>query len=203
MKEIVTQDGIFHASEVMAVAILSEIFPKATVIRSNDPNTLSSSEDRIVVRPDENRYHRYNKSEQKLRKNGQPLTSVGLIWQNFGKVFIAKTIANQPLTVSKTISHIEQIWDIMDEKIITPIDVRDCTGCKAEITEITITDIISDFNPNWNEPKGRYYSRFMQAMLLATDVLENQIRLIDSRLITNPEQFSLPRILASITATDK
>ena len=139
--QVVTHGGVFHADEVMAVAILSEIFGREMKVSRvfKVPNDLPDGT--IVLDIGGGKYDHHQRGGNGARENGVPYASCGLIWREFGKELL------------KEVEDVENVWRLIDEQLISGIDAIDCGAiprCEAVVKPMTISAIISSFNPAWD-----------------------------------------------------
>lgn len=169
MNIIATHDKKFHADEVFGVAILKLIYPKAKVLRTRDPEKLSSADLRLDVGGRYDRktqdYDHHQLSFQDKRKNGVPYASAGLIWKHYGL----------QLTDS------EEVWRYIDEKLIQSIDAEDAghpTHDPQGPKPYTISAYIDDLNPKWpNDQSSDAHDReFDKSMRIAQELLDKLIK---------------------------
>ena len=95
---IAVHDGVFHADDVFAVAILKIINEDIEIIRTRDDEVLATADMRLDVggryNPETGDYDHHLVQGAGERKNGIPYASCGLIWKHFG-MQIAKTRARK------------------------------------------------------------------------------------------------------------
>ncbi len=86
-----THDGSFHADDVLAVAILTTIYPNHQVVRSRDIDILNLMDilidvgdvyDHRIKRYD---HHMHNPPKDKF---GHMFSSAGLIWRHYAKIYL-------------------------------------------------------------------------------------------------------------------
>ncbi len=114
---ITTHDGIFHADEVYALAVLTLYLEKVRkpfeIIRTRDTEKISTSEMVVDVGkeylPSKNRYDHHQKEKPGFHENGIPYASFGLIWKHFGR----------KLTTNK------KVWEKIEKKLVMGIDAID------------------------------------------------------------------------------
>ncbi|WP_073008277.1 MYG1 family protein [Clostridium amylolyticum] len=83
-RRVGTHDGRFHADEVMATAILKEVY-EIELTRTRDENVLKTLDIVYDVGGGEFDHHGMDKI---YRENGTPYAACGLIWRGFGKEVI-------------------------------------------------------------------------------------------------------------------
>ncbi len=162
-----THNGKFHADEVMATAILKEIFD-IEVIRSRDPDVLKELEIIYDVGEGEFDHHQMDK---RYRNNGTPYAACGLIWERFGRDVIRMyddTLSDENL---------EYLFHEVDDMLIQGIDAADngIRTTKTIIPTLNITAMISKFNPTWDSEIDED-SSFNDAVEIASSVFKNVLR---------------------------
>ncbi|WP_242973500.1 MYG1 family protein [Clostridium thermosuccinogenes] len=165
-KRVGTHNGKFHADEVLATAILKEIYD-IEVVRSRDPEVLSSLELVYDVGGGEFDHHDNDKI---YRESGTPYAACGLIWRKFGRDVIRARDS------SLTESDIDWVFKQIDAVLMEGVDAND-NGVKTSETIIPtmcISTIISGFNPPWYSDKDEDEA-FHEAVSLASMVLDNTI----------------------------
>lgn len=161
---VVTHAGVFHADEVMATVILDRALEGVEVLRTfRVPENLP--EDVIVYDIGGGKYDHHQKGGNGVRENGVPYSSCGLIWKEFGHKVVEKTETPNP----------ELVWSLIDRDLIQGIDALD-NGAMPKTDypaqALTITGIISQCNPNWDEDLDADEA-FEKACELADTVFEN------------------------------
>lgn len=170
--KIGTHDGKFHADEVFSIAILRKVYPSSTIVRTRNIKKLSECDMVVDVGGGKYDHHTVGKV---YRENKIPYASAGLIWRDFGRtLFIQCGIEDE--------RELQQLVQTIDEKLIQGIDAID-NGVNLERDSRIrgIPEIIGGFNPTWNETADED-RRFMDAVAVAIQVLENQISLEMSRI---------------------
>ncbi len=161
---VVTHAGVFHADEVMATVILDRALEGVEVLRTfRVPENLP--EDVIVYDIGGGKYDHHQKGGNGVRENGVPYSSCGLIWKEFGHKVVEEAETPNP----------ELVWSLIDRDLIQGIDALDNGAMpKAEYPAqaLTITGIISQCNPNWDEDLDADEA-FEKACELADTVFEN------------------------------
>lgn len=163
-KKVGTHSGKFHADEVMATAILSELF-EIEVIRTRDEKKLAELDIVYDVGGGEFDHHDV---EKRTRENGTPYASCGLIWGKFGRDVI-KTWDD-----SLDEKEVESVFRHVDSILIEGIDAVD-NGLKTNepiINTMSLSSIISGFNPPWDSERN-HNEAFNHAVDFAISVLHN------------------------------
>lgn len=166
---VAVHDGVFHADDVFAVAILKLIFPKIKVVRTREESLLKKADMRIdvgmVYNPKTNDFDHHQKSGAGMRANKIPYASVGLIWKHFGKRIVNSSEA----------------FDRIDEKIIQPIDALD-NGLDMSsgglLRPYTVDDILEAFLPYWNDKNKDFEKAFLKAVEFAVFILKKEVRTV-------------------------
>lgn len=145
--KLVTHGGIFHADDVMATAILECLLDDGGGnIKVHRTFTVPEDlpEDVIVYDIGGGKFDHHQKGGNGARDNGVPYSSCGLIWKAYGMQVVEKTGAGNP----------ELVWELIDRDLVQGIDALDNGAMpKADYPAqaMTITDLISQCNPNWDE----------------------------------------------------
>jgi uncharacterized UPF0160 family protein len=162
-----THNGKFHADEVMATAILKEIFD-LEVVRSRDPDVLRDLE--IVYDVGEGEFD-HHQMDKRYRDNGIPFAACGLIWERFGRDVI------RSYDDKLSGENLEYLFHEMDDMLIQGIDAADngLRTVKTIIPTLSITAVISKFNPTWDSPTDEDRA-FNEAVELASVVFSNVLR---------------------------
>lgn len=166
IKRVGTHDGRFHADEVMATAILKEIFD-VEVVRTRDTQVLDKLDIIYDVGDGELDHHGPDKV---YREDGIPFAACGLVWNKFGRQVIK--CKDSSLGEEK----VENMLQYVDRKLIEGIDALD-NGIWIDTTEISlmnISSIIAGFNPSWKSGKNENEA-FNEAVQVASYVLNNTI----------------------------
>ena len=167
LKKVGTHHGRFHADEVMATAILKEIF-EIEVIRTRDPKVLKDLD--IVYDVGGGEFDHHGIEKEYREDEGIPYAACGLIWRKFGRDVVK---AKDP---SLSEDDIKSVFEYIDRVLIEGIDALD-NGIRPENEEIrimNISSVISGFNPPWYLDKSEDES-FNDAVTVAFSVLDNTL----------------------------
>lgn len=165
-RRVGTHDGRFHADEVMATAILKEVY-EIELTRTRDENVLKTLDIVYDVGGGEFDHHGMDKI---YRENGTPYAACGLIWRGFGKEVIK--IKDPSLKDEE----VDLLYNYIDRAVIEGMDALD-NGVKIGDTTIpilNISTIISGFNPPWYKENDEDKA-FNEAVNVASSVLRNKI----------------------------
>ena len=165
---IAVHDGMFHADDVFATAILKKIYPNLKVIRTRDKDILEKVDMRVDVggkysaRSGNFDHHQEGSPN---REGGLPYSSCGLIWKHFGRKIVNS---------DEAFSHI-------DKKLIEFIDASDNgVGFSNDTVRVySIASVVSSFNQIWNEKKSEKKC-FDEAVKLVSKILDREIEKANS-----------------------
>ncbi|MCX7749914.1 MAG: MYG1 family protein [Clostridia bacterium] len=170
LKRVGTHSGRFHADEVMATAILKEIF-ELEIVRTRDPEVLNGLDIVYDVGGGEFDHHQMDKEyRERGTDRGTPYAACGLIWRNFGQEVVRR---REP---SLTLVEVEDVFQYIDGILIEGIDAADngLRTCETIIPIMNISSIIAGFNPPWDSGLSEDIA-FNEAVRFASAALENTI----------------------------
>ena len=165
-KKVGTHSGKFHADEVMATAILMELFD-LEIVRTRDEKKLAELD---IVYDVGNGEFDHHGTEKRHRESGTPYAACGLIWEKFGRDVI------KAWDDSLSSGEVESIFYHVDRVLIEGIDAID-NGLKTGetfINTMSFSNIISGFNPPWDSDKN-HDEAFHHAVNFASSVLNNTL----------------------------
>lgn len=165
-KRIGTHDGRFHADEVMATAVIREIF-EVELVRTRDEKILNKLDIVYDVGGGEFDHHGVDKI---YRDDGIPFAACGLIWNKFGRDLF------QTKYPSLDEDEVESVFKYMDRNLMEGIDAMD-NGIRiadGEIPIMNISSIVSGYNPAWNSDKDEDEA-FNEALDVVSVILRNTI----------------------------
>jgi uncharacterized UPF0160 family protein len=165
IKKVGTHNGTFHADDVIAFVILDELFGPLELIRTRDPELLTSCD--IVFDVGGGKYDHHT-NDKEYRDNGIPYAAAGLIWREFGEALLEKKGVQT--------SYVMKIHKYIDEKYIQGLDAVD-NGVRFN-REIVVPDIpgeIHRFNPKWNLKEDENH-KFYEAVQFGKTSLLNLIQ---------------------------
>ena len=165
VKTLATHNGIFHADELFAVAILKLIYPNIKIIRTRDKGQLKKVDIRVDVGRNYNTATNdfdHHQDDFSLQRNGIPYASAGLIWKHFGKQLVNS----------------DEAFEYIDKKIMWSIDAAD-NGIQIStannVEPYTIQKIIDLFNPHWKEKTPDYNKAFHDILKIIITILRKEI----------------------------
>lgn len=165
-----THDGVFHADEVMACAILLRLYPTATVVRTRDPQRLAECDILVdvggVYDDEKRRYDHHQRGFDKKRDSGVKYSSAGLVWFHYGMVLY-----------DERLPYAGALWETVDHNFISAIDATD-NGQRLHnepglVPAQTLSGLISSLNATWLEESPGY--GFERAVEIAGTFLERAI----------------------------
>ena len=167
MPSLATHSGTFHADDVFAFAILRAAHGgDVTLTRSRDKAELEQADIVFDVGglydPARHRYDHHMR-DKPLRPDGQPYSSAGLVWREFG------ASAAQNLLDRCGVPQIGRLVAMVDSGLIRDVDLMDNGAMPA--TPGHFSTVIEAFNATFAEPDRDENAAFFQAVELAAAVL--------------------------------
>lgn len=141
-----THGGKFHADDVFSSALLLYLNPEITITRGNK---VPEDFEGIVFDIGRGKYDHHQR-DSRIRENGVPYATFGLLWEELGIEILGKELASK-----------------FDESFIQPLDNNDNTGEKNELATL-----IGNFNPSWDVENGENEA-FSRAVQTAGMILVN------------------------------
>lgn len=175
---LVTHSGGFHADELLSTVVLSQLFPKATLVRSRDAEMTSPGAGKLIY--DVGRAYDaeagifdHHQRPNPLRPDGQPYSSFGLIWAHFGRAFL------QALAVPD--ADIEVLHLAIDESFVLPIDLLDNGAMEPSgagpLAGLLLPTLLETLKPVFDDRgPGRDDAAFQAALPVARAFLEAAVR---------------------------
>lgn len=165
-----THNGIFHADEIVACAILClfHFTRSVQILRTRDPNMLLQCD--ICVDVGGGHYDHHQAGFHETRENGVKYASAGLIWKSYGRQLI--TLFWGKYFPKTNNIDIDAIFESFDNFFIVPVDCenneRDATHCFS---------FIPYFLPLWfNNKQTDFNNRFKKALVTTITVLEEALK---------------------------
>lgn len=194
---VCTHDNVFHADEVLAIAIVRLINPNVTIIRTRNEDVLQSADFRIDIGgkydPETGDFDHHQEGfdirhispNQNKYEQGPKRSGAGLIWLNYGKEAIesflkTQTFPNPDVEIDK--DSIDFVHTQIDKNLIAPIDAfdngegRDFYLDTGAYRVPSIGRIVQNLNPSWLEKSitdGDTY--FYEALDLTVNCLKREI----------------------------
>lgn len=167
---LVTHDATFHADEVFA-SVIAALYLNCSkglnVVKicrtSYIPKDLNKDVIVYDVGGGKFDHHSVKDSVYKVRKNGIPYAAAGLIWRAFGNELIQNTPDDKA------------VWFQVERKLIRGIDAVDngTLPCIDYPTSaMSISNVISNFNPVWDDDITSYDEAFLEALSFAGKIFD-------------------------------
>ena len=174
-----THNGIFHADDVFAAALLGLMAEEISVTRGGDTEVPESG-DWIVfdIGGGELDHHSVENKERNGTHPGTdiPYAACGLVWKKYYRE-ILEAMDCEP-------RYMESVYSRLETSLILGIDAEDngfdpVAAAAAKI--FSVSKLIKDFNPPWNSDMDQN-DAFDDAVSFARDILINRIDSIISSL---------------------
>ena len=163
----VTHAGTFHADEIFATIILSEIMEQIVLIRLPEVKE-SDYPDKLIYDIGGGKYDHHQAGGNGQRDNGVKYASCGLIWKRFGLEVLRK----------HSVVDAEYVFCIVDRDIIQFIDSNDNGQAPVIDTDygfMHLSKIIAQFNPCWDEDNDTD-ENFYEALQFAKTIWDNTLK---------------------------
>jgi uncharacterized UPF0160 family protein len=166
--KIATHNGIFHADDVFAIALLLTFFPEAKIVRTRDRTEIDAADMAVDVGgqydPPKQLFD-HHQGTSGARSNNIKYSAFGLIWKEdrYGLKYCDGDRA---------------LWQCIDEKLVQFIDADD-NGQKTYLVDttgaepFTVADLVEMTNPSPLDPeeKNTFDQRFHEAVGFAQMLL--------------------------------
>lgn len=163
---LITHDGTFHADDVLAYAILSEVHADRSprLRRTRHQMTIEAARDAIVfdvgnVYDPGNRRYDHHMLDKAKREDGTPYSSVGLVWLHHGMELLRLRYPEAEEIV------LSRAWRRIDERFIRPVDIVDNGVGKGDPNGFAA--LVDDFNPSWDDDDANWDDAFVEAAAFA------------------------------------
>jgi len=162
--QAVTHNGIFHADDVFAAAVLKIAYPGILVQRTRDPKVIAEADIVFDVGaqhdPVSNRFDHHQREGAGDRPNGVKYAAFGLVWAKFGPGLVGDEIAA-----------------MVDERLVQIVDAGDngqaiSTPTIEGVHPYEVSKVISSFNASWHEESK---DTFLEAVTFAITILDRVI----------------------------
>jgi uncharacterized UPF0160 family protein len=167
MLKVTTHSGTFNADDVFAYAILkAATLGRLQLTRTRDTSLMSSADvlfdvggtfDRATRRYD------HHMRDKPLRPNGEPFSSAGLVWRDFGEAAVRNILPSAPSEA------VARIAAIVDQGLVRDVDLMD-NGAMTP-TPGHFSTVVEAFNVTFTEDNRDETDSFLQAADVATAVL--------------------------------
>jgi uncharacterized UPF0160 family protein len=176
---LVTHSGGFHADELLSSVILTRLFPDAALTRTRDKAWITPAADRIIydVGGDLNaeaQIFDHHQRPNPLRIDGQPYSSFGLIWAQYGRDYLrAMDVPDHD---------IDAIWASFDRGFVLPVDLVDNGAVNTSeagplFAGLTLPVLLESLKTVFDDTaEGADDCAFMAALPVARALIEAQIK---------------------------
>ncbi len=174
---LVTHSGGFHADELLSSVILTRLFPKASIVRSRQPEWITPGNDRVIYDvggafdPVVGIFDHHQRGAP-LRDDGQPFSSFGLIWRQFGRAYLG--------AFGIPASDVEALHASFDRDFVLPVDLMDNGALDPSeagaLAKLTLPVLLETLKPVFdNKAPGADDHAFQGALSLARSLVEATI----------------------------
>ncbi|KJZ21707.1 MYG1 family protein [Tritonibacter mobilis] len=179
ISHLVTHSGGFHADELLSTVILSRLYPDAELVRTRDKSWITPAEGRIIYDVGGEfdagaGIFDHHQRPNPLRPNGQPYSSFGLIWAEFGRDYLrAQAVPEKDL---------EQVHAAFDEDFVRPVDLLDngavdTAEAGSLFAGLTLPVLLESLKPVFDDrSEGADDTAFHAALTVARAIVEARIR---------------------------
>lgn len=178
ISHLITHSGGFHADELLSSVILTRLFPDAQLLRTRDRAWITPSADKIIYDVGgafdaEAQIFDHHQRPGPLREDGQPFSSFGLIWAQYGPAYLAA------MDVPK--DDVDAIHAKFDSKFVLPIDLLDNGAMEPSVAGplsiLTLPSLLGSLKPVFDDASPTADDdAFMSALPIARSFVEAQIR---------------------------
>lgn len=169
---LVTHSGGFHADELLSSVILTRLFPDAKIVRSRAPEWITPAPDRIIydvggAYDAEARVFDHHQRGAPLRDDGQPYSSFGLIWNHFGRDYIA--------ALGVPAEHVDSVHAAFDNSFVLPIDLVDngAISPSGPLAGLSLSSLLETLKPDFDDREGDADEQaFHKALAVARSFIE-------------------------------
>lgn len=162
---LVTHNGRFHSDDVASYAILNKLFPVNEIHRTRDVEMIQNAD--IVFDVGGGRFD-HHMIDKKYRECGLPYASIGLIWEEFGRDFVANVFADYKDVsgIDYGDDDIDYVWKRFDDEFVKPIDAGDNGVDSVEVIAAepySVCKIVNKFNVTSLLSHVSEFGRFIEA----------------------------------------
>lgn len=181
---LVTHSGGFHADELLSSVILTRLFPDARIVRSRAPEWITPAGDKIIYDvggafdPAAGIFDHHQRGAP-LRDDGQPFSSFGLVWRQFGRDYL--NAAGIPA------DDIDALHASFDLDFVLPVDLMDngvvSPAAAGVLAKLTLPVLLETLKPVFDDREpGADDRAFHDALAIARGFVEASIRQAAAKL---------------------
>ncbi|UDF33023.1 UNVERIFIED_ORG: MYG1 family protein (plasmid) [Roseateles sp. XES5] len=174
---LVTHSGGFHADELLSSVILTRLFPAARLVRSRAPEWITPGADRVIYDvggaydPVAGIFDHHQRGAP-LRDDGQPFSSFGLIWRQFGRDYLN--------ALDVPASDTEALHARFDLDFVLPVDLMDngalSPSAAGALAKVTLPVLLETLKPVFDDRAPDADDRaFHNALAIARSFVEATI----------------------------
>lgn len=172
----ITHAGKMHADDVFATAFLELFLKNIKVARVTEVTENDYKENKYIYDIGLKKFD-HHQQNPKQRENKITYCSFGLLWQEYGLAYLK----------NEGYENIHQLHHNIDLDLVEAIDADDngmFPKIEANYKVKTLSTIIDMFNPSYASEED-YQTQFLKAVNIAKDILIEEIRNINGKLIAN------------------
>lgn len=170
----ITHNGTMHADEIFATAFLELYRGDIRVFRTSNVDLNDISIDTLVYDIGRGVFD-HHQADAKKRDTGIVYSSFGLLWNAFGKDFLAK----------RNITEIQDVFLEIDKDLVEAIDAEDngmFPKIEANYKVKTLSSLFKIFNPSYGSLQTED-EQFLRAVEIAKIILEEEIIYIQGKVM--------------------
>ena len=181
---LVTHSGGFHADELLSSVILTRLYPAARIVRSRAAEWITPASDRIIydvggAYDPAARIFDHHQRGAPLRDDGQPFSSFGLIWRQFGRDYLE--------AFGVPASDVEALHAAFDRDFVLPVDLMDNGAVSPSeagmLAKLTLPVLLETLKPVFDDREPNAHDRsFHDALSIARSFVEATIRQAAAKL---------------------
>lgn len=178
ISHLVTHSGGFHADELLSSVVLTRLYPQAKILRTRDREWITPAADKIIYDVGgaydcDAQIFDHHQRPGPLREDGQPYSSFGLIWAQYGRAYLAAMDVPQ--------DDVEAIHAKFDAKFVLPIDLLDNGAIEPAVAGplsiLTLPALLGSLKPVFDDMSPTADDdAFLTALPIARSFVEAQIR---------------------------
>lgn len=175
---LVTHSGGFHADELLSSVVLTRLFPQAELRRSRDRQWITPAAHKIIfdvggAHDVDAQIFDHHQRPGPLREDGQPFSSFGLIWAQYGRAYL--------VSMEVPANDIEAIHTKFDSKFVLPIDLLDNGAIEPSVAGplsiLTLPALLGSLKPVFDDLSPTADDdAFLAALPIARRFVEAQIQ---------------------------
>lgn len=181
---LVTHSGGFHADELLSSVILTRLFPDARIVRSRAPEWITPASDRIIYDvggafdPVAGIFDHHQRGAP-LRDDGQPFSSFGLVWRQFGRDYLS--------AIDVPATDVDALHASFDLDFVLPVDLMDngamSPSAAGALAKLTLPVLLETLKPVFDDKEpGADDRAFQDALAIARGFVEASIRQAAAKL---------------------